>query len=141
MTRHPAPYRDGSAPCPSCGAPRDARASRCRPCSVKRSRRAPDLDDLLARTTLDPDTGCRLWTGATSDGYGAVTRSGRRYRVHRLTYALAHGLTLDDLDGLVVRHACDRPACIAPEHLDAGTQADNLADMARRGRGRKRVSS
>lgn len=31
-------------------------------------------------------------------------------------------------------HACDKPACCNPVHLTGGTQADNIADMVKKGR-------
>lgn len=34
----------------------------------------------------------------------------------------------------VVRHTCDNPRCINIKHLVAGTQVDNMRDMAVRGR-------
>ena len=36
--------------------------------------------------------------------------------------------------GMIVRHTCDNRACINPMHLQIGTHADNMRDMATRGR-------
>ena len=35
---------------------------------------------------------------------------------------------------MVVRHACDNPGCINPNHLSVGTMKDNMADRDSRGR-------
>lgn len=37
-------------------------------------------------------------------------------------------------DGNVVRHTCDMPQCICPDHLILGTISENMQDMSRRGR-------
>jgi hypothetical protein len=37
-------------------------------------------------------------------------------------------------EGLVVLHECDNPPCVRPEHLRAGTQADNVADRVAKNR-------
>jgi hypothetical protein len=37
-------------------------------------------------------------------------------------------------DGDVIRHTCDNKCCINPDHLIAGTQAENIKDIYDRGR-------
>ena len=84
---------------------------------------------------------CREWQGhKRADGYGLVwvAKVGRRY-AHRVAYCKAHGLKLEEIKGLVVRHRCDNPSCVNPEHLEIGAQADNIADAVSRGRNAKRV--
>lgn len=41
---------------------------------------------------------------------------------------------MDELKGVIIRHKCDNPGCCNPEHLESGTQKDNVADMFSRGR-------
>ncbi|MGJ9414409.1 hypothetical protein ACHAAC_17045 [Aeromicrobium sp. CF4.19] len=87
---------------------------------------------------------CWIWVGAIADdGYGRfwTTRDERArvLRPHRIAFSLATGISLDEL--AVVEHlVCDNPICVRSagderDHLAGGTQADNLARMARRNRG------
>lgn len=34
----------------------------------------------------------------------------------------------------VIMHSCDNPSCINPDHLDIGTQIDNIKDRVKKGR-------
>lgn len=82
-----------------------------------------------------PNTGCWFWTGTGNGDYGFFRKPGGYYYAHRVAYELFNGQIGD---GLLVRHSCDVPICVNPDHLLVGTQADNLVDMDARGR---RVSS
>lgn len=79
------------------------------------------------------------------DGYGTTCRKkhGKRSRVrlHRAVYLDNTGLGWMDIEGKVIRHKCDNPRCINPEHLEVGTAADNSRDMVERGRWRGGVPS
>ncbi len=86
---------------------------------------------------------CWLWVGAIADdGYGRfwLNRNGgkRVVRPHRYALALARHLVLDE-GQLVLHEVCDLPLCVRAEpvggHLEVGTQAQNLAQMGRAGRG------
>ncbi|WP_419893243.1 HNH endonuclease [Oceanobacillus kimchii] len=70
------------------------------------------------------------------DGYPLFKRRGRMQRISRFIYEECYGF-IDE--GLVVRHKCDNPGCINPEHLETGTHRQNSQDMVLRGRSPKGV--
>jgi len=57
---------------------------------------------------------------------------------HRFSYELHNGAIPD---GLICCHRCDTPACVNPDHLYVGTDADNVADRERRGRSRHAIGT
>ena len=69
------------------------------------------------------------------DGYADTTIHGRHSTLHRVVYCIHHKISLGSINGKVVRHICDNPSCINPEHLVLGTPADNVRDTWERNRG------
>lgn len=65
-------------------------------------------------------------------GYPVLNRSGARWRMSRYVFEQVYGPVPI---GMRVCHLCDEPRCINPEHLFLGTDADNLHDRDRKGRG------
>lgn len=85
----------------------------------------------LAYVSPEPNTGCWLWLGCyTTHGYGKMSVAGIEQAAHRISYALFKAQP----GPLHIRHKCDTPACVNPDHLELGTPADNTQDSIKRGR-------
>lgn len=79
--------------------------------------------------------GCMEWTGAYEQrGYGkfCALPIGKALKTHRVAWVMANKKPIPE--GLVIRHKCDNPKCVNPEHLEMGTQTDNCKDILDRGR-------
>jgi hypothetical protein len=100
-------------------------------------RKDRDLDDRLREIgwTVTP-AGCWEWDGPRNDnGYGIFNALRCGYdgaRAHRVVYQHFTGEELADDE--LLRHQCDNPPCVNPEHLLPGTKQDNMDDMVARRR-------
>lgn len=80
---------------------------------------------------------CWIWIAAKATkrgGYGVISgpRAAGAQKAHRVAFVLQGGvLTQDKPD---VLHRCDNPPCVRGDHLFAGNDADNVADMISKGR-------
>jgi len=88
---------------------------------------------------VQKSTGCWEYKSVRSDGYGLLGMGGRRGKqvfAHRYSWELHNGPipSGDGYHGMVIMHKCDNPSCVNPDHLQLGTQADNVRDMDAKGR-------
>ena len=86
---------------------------------------------------IDTETGCWNCTSHKphigDDGFIGYFRCKRNGygSLHRYMYAQKYGhITSED----IIRHTCDNPMCINPEHLVKGTHNDNVQDRVSRNR-------
>jgi len=77
---------------------------------------------------------CWIWdAGRTSKNYGSFKHYQDRSAIgaHVSSYLFHIG---EIPDGQIVRHNCDNPPCVNPEHLILGSHSDNMKDMLERDR-------
>jgi hypothetical protein len=94
--------------------------------------RVKTIEELLSRFRVTK-AGCHEWAGSTNGkGYGVILLGGgsadRKILLlaHRLQWMHHHGPLGA---GMVIMHRCDNRLCINIDHLQAGTQLENMHDM------------
>jgi hypothetical protein len=75
---------------------------------------------------------CWDWLGCKDikTGYGVGRLNKKTNHAHRIAYLLTTKETLNSL--IVIRHKCDRKICCNPNHLEKGTNAQNVQDWQTR---------
>ena len=69
---------------------------------------------------------CMVWKySLNKDGYGILTIDGKQELAHRVVFIQTRG-TIPE--GMQVNHLCNRPYCVQPAHLYAGSAQDNRDD-------------
>lgn len=101
----------------------DPNITRHRPRNTDKS-----IREFILENCSENANGCWIWSGYTERGYGRMSYQGKQVLIHRLMFALEHGVSLDSLAREVICHQCDTPGCVNPAHLFRGTQVENIKD-------------
>ncbi len=88
----------------------------------------PLAQRLAHYTRPDPLSGCHIWQGFTSGGYGRLNYKGRVMLAHRAAWEQKNGPLSKTK---VLRHRCNVRGCVNPDHLVPGSKAENNDDMRR----------
>ena len=109
----------------------------CAPTCMRFPRRTPRVYPPLTERFwqyVEKGDGCWQWkAGRNKSGYGTTSKNRKSVLAHRVAWELTNGPIPP---GLCVLHRCDNRLCCNPSHLRLGTNADNVADRSRKGRGR-----
>lgn len=98
---------------------------------VKQDQWGSDFTDRFW-SKVDKSGDCWEWQASRFDtGYGCIWVDGRAQKAHRIAWTLTNGPIAPSVR---ILHRCDNRPCCRPDHLFAGSMADNTADMVRKGR-------
>jgi hypothetical protein len=132
------PRTGQDVPCATCGqavysaagTPRTYCSAQCRVIGIRRRYTEGWQDRFWARVAKSD--GCWEWQGPRSPaGYGFGSIRSQTRGAHRIAWEIVNGSIPA---GKFIRHICDNPPCVRPDHLRIGEPAENSADMVARGR-------
>jgi hypothetical protein len=84
-----------------------------------------DVPENFWSNTRKAASGCTIWTGTTSNGFGWYEYEGKGYKAHRFAAHLAGLVALTDLK-TYIKHTCENWLCCNEEHFEVQTRAENM---------------
>lgn len=86
----------------------------------------------FSKVDIKDENECWNWIGSNRcNGYGGFDFESKIMLSHRVSYILANNEIIENIE---ICHKCDNSSCVNPNHLYAGTHADNMKDMVNKGR-------
>lgn len=84
---------------------------------------------------LEGPNACHKWIGSLCGGYGVIRFQGKLKKAHHASYFLRHRKWPKyDSTHSVLRHMCENSWCVNSDHLQIGTQAENIRQAKESGR-------
>lgn len=97
----------------------------------------PTTERILENCIPEPNSGCWLWLKRLDkDGYGHISVNGTVMSAPRASFMAFRGGPSDP--AVLIRHTCDFPPCVNPDHLLVGDHTANSNDRVLRGRDAKK---
>lgn len=84
--------------------------------------KGPIAERLAFYSIPEPNSGCQIWFGTTTKGYGHVWYKGKPRKAHAVSYELEKGPIPE---GMEAHHKCRLKCCINVEHLQPLTRSDH----------------
>lgn len=100
----------------------------------KRTRTADEVvAEIMSKVVVAPSGCWEVTRNQNARGYGRVMWNGKTRAASRVMYEIHYEVVLPA--DVYVCHRCDNPPCCRPDHLYAGSPADNFRDMVLADRG------
>jgi hypothetical protein len=80
------------------------------------------------QVVVDEETGCWIWQGGKSRGYGSISDNGKSRGAHVVVYESVFGPVSP---GYELGHTCHRRSCVNPIHVEQVTRDQNNSDRYR----------
>lgn len=83
----------------------------------------PAIERFMRHVEMVTESGCWIWTGGLSSGYGNFHNGFTQCMAHRFSYESYRGPIANGMD---IDHLCRVRCCVNPWHLEVVTRRENV---------------